>query len=151
MEKELANTVPNMTIKYDPAVTPDGFMEEAIECSLACSNPAICNDVANRAPFDRYGVASCYNILPICGGAYTLTRVTLTELVKEAVNEEQFIGELLPECLGLIADYMNERIRFIVEQSGFFESNFLVKEGLLSPDRFLPMFGVTVLPSASTR
>ncbi|WP_417019285.1 glycyl radical enzyme domain-containing protein, partial [Anaerotruncus massiliensis (ex Liu et al. 2021)] len=39
VEKELANTVPNMTIKYDPAVTPDGFMEEAIECSLACSNP----------------------------------------------------------------------------------------------------------------
>lgn len=145
VERELANTVPNMTIKYDPVVTPDDYMEEAIACSLACSNPAICNDVANRAPFDRYGVASCYNILPVCGGAYTLTRVTLTELVKDATDEKQFLEELLPECLGLIADYMNERIRFIVEKSGFFESNFLVKEGLLSPDRFLPMFGVTGL------
>lgn len=143
--REVQNTVPNFTIKYDPAVTPDDFMEAAIGCSLVCSNPAICNDVVNRAPFDRYGVASCYNILPICGGAYTLTRVTLTELVKDARDTEQFINELLPECLGLIADYMSERIRFIVEKSGFFQSNFLVKEGLISKDRFLPMFGVTGL------
>lgn len=146
VEAELKNTVPNFTIKYDPAVTPDSFMEQAIQCSLDCSNPAICNHPANRAPFgDQYGVASCYNILPTQGGAYTLTRVTLTELVKEAKNEEHFLNELLPECLGLIADYMNERIRFIVEESGFFESNFLVKEGLLSKDRFLGMFGVTGL------
>lgn len=146
VEKELKNTVPNLTIKYDPAVTPDGFMEQAIDCSLGCSNPAICNDRANRAPFgERYGVSSCYNILPICGGAYTLTRVTLTELVKEARDEEHFLKDLLPECLGLIADYMNERVRFIVEKSGFFESNFLVREGLISKDRFVPMFGVTGL------
>lgn len=146
VEAELQDTVPNLTIKYDPAVTPDSFMEEAIQCSLKCSNPAICNDPANSVPFgNRYGVASCYNILPTCGGAYTLTRVTLTELVKEAENEEHFLNTLLPECLGLISDYMNERIRFIVEQSGFFESNFLVKEGLISKDRFLPMFGVTGL------
>lgn len=146
VEAELKNTVPNFTIKYDPAITPDSFMEAAIQCSLACSNPAICNHVANKVPFgDRYGVASCYNILPTQGGAYSLTRVTLTELVKEARDEEHFMNELLPECLNLIADYLNERIRFIVEESGFFESNFLVKEGLLSKDRFLPMFGVTGL------
>lgn len=146
VEQELQNTVPNLTIKYHPDVTPDDLMEAAIECSLACSNPAICNDPANRAPFgERYGVASCYNILPVCGGAYTLTRITLTELVKEAESEEHFLNTLLPECLSLIADYMNERIRFIVEKSGFFESNFLVREGLISKDRFLPMFGVTGL------
>ncbi|WP_101698398.1 YjjI family glycine radical enzyme [Clostridium minihomine] len=144
--KELKNTVPNLTMKYDPDITPDSFMEQAIQCSLESSNPAICNAKANCAPFgDRYGVASCYNILPIGGGAFTLTRVTLTELVKEAASEEQFLNELLPECLGLIADYMNERIRFIVEKSGFFESNFLVKEGLISKDRFVGMFGVTGL------
>jgi YjjI family glycine radical enzyme len=43
---------------------------------------------------------------------------------------------------------MNERIKFIVEKSGFFESNFLVKEGLISKDRFLGMFGVTGLAEA---
>ena len=56
--------------------------------------------------------------------------------------------ELLPECLRLTTDYMNERIRFLVEQSGFFPSSFLVQEGLISADRFLPMFGVTGLAEA---
>lgn len=146
VEQDLQNTVPNLTIKYDPNVTPDSFMEQAILCSLRCSNPAICNDVANRRPFgEAYGVASCYNILPTRGGAYTLTRVTLTELAKEAESETHFMDTLLPECLQCIADYMNARIQFIVEKSGFFESNFLVKEGLIDKDRFLPMFGVTGL------
>ena len=75
---EVQNTVPNFTLKYDPEVTPDAFAEAAIRCSLACSNPALCSHPANRDTFDDYGVSSCYNILPIRGGAYTLTRVTLT-------------------------------------------------------------------------
>lgn len=145
VEKELQNAVPNLTIKYDPDITPDDFMEAAIDCSLVCSNPAICNHKANKDTFDDYGISSCYNILATRGGAYTLTRITLTKLAEEARDIDHFFNELLPECLGLIADYMNERIRFIVEQSGFFESNFLVKEGLLSKDRFVGMFGVTGL------
>ena len=103
---------------------------------------------ANRDTFDDYGVSSCYNILPIRGGAYTLTRVTLTRLVDDARGVEHFLAELLPECLRLTTDYMNERIRFLVEQSGFFPSSFLVQEGLISADRFLPMFGVTGLAEA---
>lgn len=145
-ERKLQNTVPNFTIKYDPDITTESLMEEAVRSSLACSNPAFCNHRMNRQVFgDEYGVASCYNILPIRGGAYTLTRVTLTELVKEARDEEHFMGDLLPRCLEAMADYMDQRIRFIVEQSGFFESNFLVREGLLDKDRFLGMFGVTGL------
>ena len=145
---EVQNTVPNFTLKYDPEVTPDAFAEAAIRCSLACSNPALCSHPANRDTFDDYGVSSCYNILPIRGGAYTLTRVTLTRLVDDARGVEHFMEELLPECLRLTADYMNERIRFLVEQSGFFPSSFLVQEGLISADRFLPMFGVTGLAEA---
>ena len=145
---EVQNTVPNFTLKYDPEVTPDDFAEAAIRCSLACSNPALCSHPANRDTFDDYGVSSCYNILPIRGGAYTLTRVTLTRLVDDARGVEHFMEELLPECLRLTADYMNERIRFLVEQSGFFPSSFLVQEGLISADRFLPMFGVTGLAEA---
>lgn len=87
-----------------------------------------------------YGVASCYNILPTFGGAYTLT-----ELAKEAEREAYFMETLLPECLQCIADYMNARIQFIVEKCVSFESNFLVKERLIDKDRFLPMFGVTGL------
>lgn len=144
-EKELGNTVPNFTIKYDPEITPDDFMEEALSTSLAYSNPAVCNHADCTGVYDRYAVCSCYNILPLQGGAYTLTRITLAKLAEEARDTEHFIEKLLPECLLLIGDYMNERIRFLREESGFFESNFLVQEGLVSPDRFIGMFGVTGL------
>ena len=41
-----------------------------------------------------------------------------------------------------MALYMDERIRFEVEESGFFESNFLAKEGFIHRDRFTAMFGM---------
>lgn len=146
VEEELQDTVPNLTIKYDPEVTPDAFMEKAINCSLKCSNPAICNDVANRDFYQGgYGISSCYNILPIGGGSFTLTRVTLTKLANETDDIEKFLNEVLPECLKCIADYENERINFLFEKSNFFTTSFLVKEGLISKDRFVPMFGVTGL------
>lgn len=145
-EKKLSNAVPNFTIKYDADITSDAWMEDAILCALSSSNPAICNHKANANCYEGdYGISSCYNILPIGGGAYSLTRVTLTELAKLAESKEHFMEQLLPECLSAIGDYLNERIRFIVEKSGFFESNFLVQEGLLSKDRFVAMFGVTGL------
>lgn len=145
-EKTLQNAVPNFTIKYDPNITPDDFMEQAIECSLMCSNPAICNHQANLEPYgEEYGISSCYNILPVRGGAYTLTRVTLTKLAKRAESVEHFLNELLPECVLAVGAYMNERISFMVEKSGFFQSNFLVHEGLINKDRFVGMLGVTGL------
>ena len=148
-ESQLQNAVPNFTIKYDPEITPDEFMKKAIDASLKCSNPAICNHQVNINPFgDEYGISSCYNILPTRGGAYTLTRITLTKLAEIADSVEHFMDELLPEVIQLIGDYMTQRINFLVEKSGFFESNFLVKEGLLDKDRFLGMFGVTGLAEA---
>ena len=146
VEEELQDTVPNLSIKYDPDITPDSFMEKAIHCSLKCSNPAICNDKANIDNYQGgYGISSCYNILPIAGGSYTLTRLTLTKLANETDDIDEFLNIILPECLKCIADYENERIKFIVERSNFFNSSFLVKEGLISKDRFVPMFGVTGL------
>lgn len=146
VEEELQNTVPNLTIKYDPDITPDSFMEKAIHCSLKCSNPAICNDPANMNNYDGgYGISSCYNILPLSGGAYTLTRITLTKLANETDDIDKFLNKVLPECLKCIADYENERIRFLVGKSNFFNTSFLVREGLISKDRFVPMFGVTGL------
>lgn len=146
VEKELNNAVPNFTIKYDPDITPDEFGELAIYTSLFCANPAFCNHKLNKEVYDSdYGISSCYNILPVGGGAYTLSRITLTNLAKLAKSPEQFLDELLPEVLELMADYMNERISFLVEESGFFESSFLVKEGLIDPDKFVGMFGITGL------
>ena len=77
--------------------------------------------------------------------AYTLSRITLTELVKSAESIEHFLNVLLPECLKAVGDYMNARVTFLVEQSGFFESSFLVREGLIHRDKFVGMFGVTGL------
>jgi YjjI family glycine radical enzyme len=37
---------------------------------------------------------------------------------------------------------MRARIRFLVEESGFFDHHFLVREGLVSLDRFTAMFGI---------
>lgn len=146
VEEELNDTVPNLTLKYDPLITSDAFLKKAIHCSLVCSNPAICNDQANKNNYSGgYGISSCYNILPIGGGSYTLTRVTLTKLAEETDDIRKFLDVILPECLACIRDYENERIRFLVEKSNFFESSFLVKEGLISKDRFVPMFGVTGL------
>lgn len=145
-EATLQNAVPNFTIKYDPHITPDQYMEKAIACSQECSNPAICNHEASMDVYScGYGISSCYNILPIGGGSYTLTRITLTKLAEEAESIDQFFHSLLPECLNCVGAYMNERIRFLVEKSGFFESSFLVNEGLLFRDRFVAMFGVTGL------
>lgn len=146
LEKELSNAVPNFTLKYDPDISPDDLAEKALYTSLFCANPAICNHKANQDTYPcEYGISSCYNILPVGGGAYTLTRITLTKLAPLAENAKEFLEVLLPDCLEAMGNYMNERVRFLVEESGFFESSFLVKEGLLARDKFVGMFGVTGL------
>jgi hypothetical protein len=71
--------------------------------------------------------------------------VTLTKLAKRAKSVEHFLNELLPECVLAIGANMNERICFLVEESGFFQSNFMLREGLIKKDRFVACFGVTGL------
>lgn len=149
VDRELEQAVPNLTLKYDPAITPDDFAEQAIYISLCVANPAICNDVLNRNTYDRYGISSCYNILPIAGGSYTLTRLVLPKLAALTDDKEHFLKQLLPEAMRCMADYMSARIRFIVEESGFFESHFLATEGLVERDRFVAMFGLVGLAEAA--
>ena len=149
LEKEIQQAVPNLTLKYDPDITPDDFAEQALYTSLFCANPAFCNDRMHKDTYARYGISSCYNILPIGGGSYTLSRIVLPRLAKLTNDKDEFLNKLLPECLKCMADYMNERIRFIVEESSFFESNFLVKEGFIARENFLAMFGVVGLAEAA--
>ena len=151
VDRELEQAVPNLTLKYDPSITPDDFAEQAIYTSLCVANPAICNDVLNAKTYDRYGISSCYNILPIAGGSYTLTRLVLPRLAALTESKEEFLKTLLPEAMQCMADYMSARIRFIVEQSGFFESHFLAKEGFVERDRFVAMFGLVGLAEAANK
>ncbi len=145
LEKELQNAVPNLTLKYDRDITPDSYAELALYTSLYCANPAVCNHKMHKDTYGDYGISSCYNILPVGGGSYTLVRIVLPKLAAEAKSREQFLTELLPDCLDSMGNYMNERIRFLVEESNFFETSFLSREGFISRDKFLAMFGVVGL------
>lgn len=144
-EQALQNAVPNFSLKYDSDITPDYLLEKVIQCALVCANPAIANHKAHKHTYWDYGISSCYNVLPLRGGSHILSRVVLPRLAKMSESTEQFLNELLPDALQGLAEYMDERIRFLVEDSGFFQSSFLVKEGLVEREKFTGMFGVAGL------
>ena len=146
LENELQLEVPNLSLKYDPNVTPDDFAELAIRTSLKCANPAICNHLAHKDTYTfDYGVSSCYNVLPLRGGAYTLSRIVLPRLAEMASSVEEFMNDLLPRACKALGEYMNARVSFLVEKSGFFQSDFLAREGLVERERFVGMYGLAGL------
>lgn len=146
VEAELQNAVPNLTLLYDPDITPDDFARQAIKTSLKSAKPSFANHKMFVKELGQdYVVASCYNGLKLGGGSYTLCRVLLGNLAKKATNIKNFKEVILPETLEIMAQYMDNRIRFIREESNFFESNFLSKEGFISKDRFTAMFGMVGL------
>ena len=144
---ELDTMTPNLTLKYDEEITPDDYAVQAIETSLKVAKPSFSNYKMFQKDFNYkdYAIASCYNGLSIGGGAYTLVRLNLARLAPEAENEEDFINRVLPDAVNRMARYMDERVKFLVEESGFFESSFLAKEGLIHRDRFSGMFGMVGL------
>ena len=80
--------------------------------------------------------------LPIGGGAYTLTRLMLNKLVETAASKQDFFERALPHAVETMCRFMDQKIRFLVEETPFFRCNFLVKEGLLQRDRFNGLFGM---------
>lgn len=146
VEKELENAVPNLTLKYKKGVTTDAFALEAIDCALHSAKPSFANHDMFSSEFKGdYVIASCYNGLPLGGGAYTLVRMILSNIAKRADGIEDFKKKQLPLVMDVMARYMDERIKFEVEESGFFENNFLAKEGFIHRDRFSAMFGMVGL------
>jgi len=141
-ERELQNAVPNLSLKYSE-YTPDDFAIDAINTALITAKPSFANHGMFSKEFgEEYGIASCYNGLKIGGGSYTLVRLNLAKLAQRSENEGEFIDRVLPKAVKLMASYMDERIRFLVEETGFFETNFLVKEGLIYKEKFTAMFGM---------
>lgn len=145
-EAELQQAVPNLTLKYDPELLPEDYKRLAAKTALTCAKPSF----ANHKMFEKelgedYVIASCYNGLKLGGGSYTLCRIMLGNLAKKAESIEDFKKNHLPKALDIMARYMDARIKFIVEESGFFESNFLAKEGFIHRDRFTAMFGMVGL------
>ena len=67
---------------------------------------------------------------------------------ERASGIEDFEKNQLPYVCDIMARYMDARIRFEVEESGFFEQNFLVREGLIDRKNFSAMFGLVGLAEA---
>ncbi len=145
-EAELENATPNLTMRYDPQVTSDEFALAGVDCALHSAKPSFANDAMFRSELgDGYAIASCYNGLLIGGGSFTLCRLLLNHIADRADSIDQFKNETLPYVMDIMARYMDARIRFMVEESNFFEYNFLAKEGLISKDKFSAMFGLVGL------
>lgn len=145
VEAELQNAVPNLTMRVSPE-TPDDFILAGVECALHSAKPSFANDTMFRKELgDNYCVASCYNGLYKAGGSYTLSRLILSNIAKRSASLADFKENQLPFVLDAMARYMDCRVRFLVEESGFFESNFLVKEGLVKRENFTAMYGLVGL------
>lgn len=143
LEKELEQAVPNLTLKYEAGVTPDEFALAAIDAALHSAKPSFANHgMFLRELGENYVIASCYNGLLSGGGSYTLCRLLLGHIAEQAESIRDFKEQALPGVMEAMAAYMDARIRFIVEESGFFENNFLAKEGFIHRDRFSAMYGL---------
>ncbi|SHH08118.1 YjjI family glycine radical enzyme [Tepidibacter thalassicus] len=141
-ERELQNAIPNITIKYSKN-TPNDFAIDAINTALITAKPSFANhEMFLNDLGENYGIVSCYNGLNIGGGSYTLVRLNLANLAKKSKDVDDFIDVILPDAVKRMASYIDERVKFLVEESGFFESSFLVKEGLISKNNFTAMFGI---------
>jgi len=145
-ERELQNSTPNLTLLYDPAVTPDDFAIECAAAALDCAKPSFANHQMFLSELgENYGVASCYNGLPVAGGAYTLTRLILSKIAESASSKADFLERALPNTVDVMCRFMDAKIKFLVEETPFFRCNFLVKEGLIHRERFNGLFGMVGL------
>jgi YjjI family glycine radical enzyme len=147
VHRHVRQVVPNLTLRVDPARTPDSLLLDAMQTVVDVGQPHLVNHRMMSADLgDRYGVVSCYNSLPVGGGSHTLVRLNLKEAaLLHAGSSARFVDDTLPGCVELAAELMEARIRYLVEQAGFFEHSWLATEGLLSLDRFTAMFGLVGL------
>lgn len=141
-QRELQTSIPNITIKYSEE-TSEAFAIDAINTAMITAKPSFANSAIYTKDFGGdYAIVSCYNGLYIGGGSFTLVRLNIAGLAKKANSVEDFMERVLPDAADRMNRYIDERIKFIMEESGFFESSFLVREGLIDKTRFSAMFGM---------
>ena len=149
VDAELKQTAPNLTFLYDPRISSDEMLAIACNNIVECCKPHIANHPVHAAAFDDrgYGIVSCYNVLPIAGGASTLTRINLKEVALRSSGKDDFFTHQLPRYLDLNFRLTQARIDYLFNESNFFQS-FLVEEGWIEPGRFTAMFGVFAMAEA---
>ncbi|ABV34881.1 conserved hypothetical protein [Shewanella sediminis HAW-EB3] len=143
VDAELKQVAPNLTFMYDPDITPDALLQVAASNICECSKPHIANYPIHKSAYDKqgFGIVSCYNSLPLAGGANTLVRLNLKEVALKADNIDNFFAHTLPHYCQLTYELIEARSKYLHEESHFFDS-FLVKEALIEEQRFAPMFGI---------
>ena len=151
LERELLQTVPNLTLRVDAERTPDSLVLDAVRTVFACGKPHFVNHAMMCADLGPdYGVVSCYNSLKVGGGSHTLVRLNLAESVaRHDGDADSWLATTLPDHVALNAELMAARITSLVEQAAFFDHAWLVDEGLVSLDRFSAMFGIYGLAEAA--
>ncbi len=149
VDAELKQIAPNLTFLYDPAISSAEILSIATNNIVECSKPHIANHPIHEATFDGrgYGIVSCYNALPVAGGASTLTRLNLKKVAELSASRADFFERALPEYMALNFSLMEKRIDYLFNKSGFFAS-FLVEEGWIERDRFTAMYGVFAMAEA---
>jgi YjjI family glycine radical enzyme len=149
-DAELKQVSPNLTFIYDPEITPGDLLLRVAENICECSKPHIANGPVNDKIFTKghYGVVSCYNSLPLAGGGSTLVRMNLKAVAERSQSAEDFFSRALPHYCEQQLAIIDARCEFLYQQSHFFDNSFLVKEGLIDPQRFVPMFGMYALAEA---
>lgn len=156
LSRQQKNAVPNLSLKLDPQRTSEAFLLKACETALEVAKPSFANhplftEEFKALGFDDYAIASCYNGLPVGGGSCTLVRMNLARLAPLAKDLDHFLNQLLPDAVQKQLEYMDERVRFLLQESNFFDSSFLVEEGLIHRDRFTAMFGIVGLAECVNR
>jgi YjjI family glycine radical enzyme len=144
LERELLQVVPNISLKVDPVLTSDEYILDAVHTVFACGKPHFINDPMMQSDLGaQYAAVSCYNSLKIGGGSHTLVRINLKSTAEQCTNGKvQFFEETLPYYLDLTAELMESRVNYLVEDSHFYDSSWLVNEGLLDLQKFSAMFGI---------
>ena len=145
---EHPSPTPNLTMKYKSGVTPQDFIAYSLKASLVSAKPAFSNDdIYAKENKGEYGIASCYNILPIAGGGSTLPRLKLLAPAKDAKNIKDFMDNYLPKSVDIMLSILMKRHDYIMNTI-FWEVDYLVRENFIKKENFLPMFGLIGLGSA---
>lgn len=139
LEKELKKAVPNVSLKID-STTSKELLRLAVETGLEVGKPYFINhEHYKKILGENYAIVSCYNALMIGGGSYTLVRLNLRKAAELSKDYDDFMNSKLPDIMHSLCEIVNARIKFIVEEAGFFENSFLSKEGLINIDNFTAM------------
>jgi YjjI family glycine radical enzyme len=150
VDREL-QTITNLTLRYDPQVTPREFALQAVDNALAVTKPYFLNHTAMLKDWgEDYVIASCYNAMRLRGGIYTLVRLNLKRAAEYSGEDpERFLDETLPRIGKYWAEIIESRSRYIIEDVRWFEDNFWVDEGYLQQDKFSAYAGVFALAEAA--